>query len=63
MEIDYLKFKPEAGEVAGPDYEATLHSLWGVLSRDYGSHGTEGAHARRARFALEDLSHDDDSHS
>lgn len=46
-EIDYLKFKPAAGLVAGAPYESALNAVWNVLARDYGAWGSEGALARR----------------
>lgn len=46
LEIDYKKFKPAAGMVAGPEYESALNAVWSVLARDYGAWGSEGALAR-----------------
>jgi len=49
LEIDYLKFKPAAGQTAGSEFEGALNRVWNVLAGEYGTWGSEGSIARRAR--------------
>lgn len=51
MEIDYKKFKPAAGLVAGVEYEESLNRIWNSLAADYGAWGSEGSHVTRKRYA------------
>lgn len=53
LEIDYAKFKPAAGAVAGAAYESTLNQIWNAVARDYGAWGSEGYHSKtRGAVAL-----------
>lgn len=38
-DIDYLKFKPQAGAVGGTLYEQVLNRLWSVVYGEYGGWG------------------------